>query len=68
VTIKRSILVFQAGTAVSTRLRGEPNSYNVIVADAARLECTIHAWDERRFRPLAPTRFVKTDGEWHRES
>jgi 3',5'-cyclic AMP phosphodiesterase CpdA len=67
VAIKRSILVFQAGTAVSTRLRGEPNSYNVIVADPPRLVCTVHAWDERRFRPLAPTRFVKTDDEWRQE-
>jgi 3',5'-cyclic AMP phosphodiesterase CpdA len=68
VTIKRSILVFQAGTAVSTRLRGEPNSYNVIAVDPPRLSCTVHAWDGRAFRPLAPTRFLKTDGEWRREA
>jgi 3',5'-cyclic AMP phosphodiesterase CpdA len=67
VTIKRSILVFQAGTAVSTRLRGEPNSYNLILLDPPRLACTVHAWDGQRFRPLAPTRFLKTDDEWRRE-
>jgi 3',5'-cyclic AMP phosphodiesterase CpdA len=66
VTIKRSILVFQAGTAVSTRLRGEANSYNLIAIDAPRLSCTVHAWDGRRFRPLEPTRFVKSDDEWKR--
>jgi 3',5'-cyclic AMP phosphodiesterase CpdA len=66
VTIKRSILVFQAGTAVSTRLRGEANSYNLIALDAPRLSCTVHAWDGRRFLPLEPTRFVKSDEEWTR--
>jgi len=68
VTIKRSILVFQAGTAVSTRLRGEANSYNLISIDAPRLSCTVHAWDGERFRPLEPTRFLKTDDEWRREA
>ena len=67
VSIKRSILVFQAGTAVSTRLRGEPNSYNLIVVDPPRLVCTVHAWDGQAFRPLAPTRFLKTDDEWRKE-
>jgi 3',5'-cyclic AMP phosphodiesterase CpdA len=68
VTIKRSILVFQAGTAVSTRLRGEANSYNLIAIDPPRLSCTVHAWDGERFRPLEPTRFLKTDDEWRREA
>lgn len=68
VTIKRSILVFQAGTAVSTRLRGEANSYNLISIDPPRLSCTVHAWDGQRFRPLEPTRFVKADDEWRREA
>jgi 3',5'-cyclic AMP phosphodiesterase CpdA len=67
VAIKRSILVFQAGTAVSTRLRGEANSYNLISLDPPRLSCTVHAWDGRRFRPLEPTTFVKTADEWRRE-
>jgi len=67
VSIKRSILVFQAGTAVSTRLRGEPNSYNLILLDPPRLSCTVHAWDGQGFRPLAPTRFIKTDDEWRKE-
>ena len=68
VTIKRSILVFQAGTAVSTRLRGEPNSYNLIVFDPPHLACTIHAWEGQRFQPLPPTRFLKTDHDWRREA
>jgi 3',5'-cyclic AMP phosphodiesterase CpdA len=67
VDIKRSMLVVQAGTAVSRRLRGETNSYNVIRLEAPRLDCTVRSWDGRRFRPLAPTRFEKVDGEWRRE-
>ncbi|PYQ15054.1 MAG: 3',5'-cyclic-nucleotide phosphodiesterase [Acidobacteria bacterium] len=67
VAIKRAILVFQAGTAVSTRLRGEANSYNLILLDPPRLSCTVHAWDRHGFRPLAPTRFLNTGGEWQRQ-
>ena len=56
-------LVIQAGTATSTRLRGdEAQSFNWIetAADAVRLR--VHAWQEGRFEPGKPVAF-RFDGE-----
>jgi 3',5'-cyclic AMP phosphodiesterase CpdA len=65
--LRRGMVVVQAGTTVSRRLRGEPNSYNVIRIDPPRLECTVRSWDGRQFRPERPTRYVKADDGWRKE-
>jgi 3',5'-cyclic AMP phosphodiesterase CpdA len=42
-----SALVVQAGT-ISARLRGEPNSFNVLRLNRPKISVTRHTWDETR--------------------
>jgi 3',5'-cyclic AMP phosphodiesterase CpdA len=63
-SIRRSMLVAQAGTATSIRHRGEPNTYNWITVDPPRLSIEMRAWDGAAFVTRAVTRYVKRDDEW----
>jgi 3',5'-cyclic AMP phosphodiesterase CpdA len=48
-------LIVHAASATSTRLRDEPNAYNLITIDEGRIEVEVHAWDGRRlFAAVAP--------------
>jgi 3',5'-cyclic AMP phosphodiesterase CpdA len=69
--IKRSILSVQAGTAISTRRRHEPNAYNVIeihpLAEGAphpRVAVHVRAWNGQKFAPLTTTNYQKMDNRW----
>jgi 3',5'-cyclic AMP phosphodiesterase CpdA len=66
-TIRRSILVVQAGTATSLRVRSEPNTYNLITVDGPALGLAVRGWDGARFAPLTSVRYAKRDEEWVRE-
>ena len=50
-------LIVHAASATSTRLRNEPNAYNLITIAAGQIEVEVHAWDGRQLfaavRPLA---------------
>ena len=63
-----SAIFVQAGTALSTRGRGETNSFNAIQVEADRIGIRQHAWDAeaRRFAPQALEEFHRTAGGWHR--
>jgi 3',5'-cyclic AMP phosphodiesterase CpdA len=68
VDVKRSILVAQAGTAVSHRRRGEPNAYNLIDIEPAegdgRVTIEVRVWSEGMFRTGTTTRYEKREGSW----
>lgn len=64
----RSALVIQAGTAASTRSRGEPNSFNLIEIDkpvltVKRFECSVAA---EGFALATTEHFTQTERGWSR--
>lgn len=63
VKVKRSILVAQAGTAVSSRGRGEPNAYNLVTLDpvSARIRIEVRAWDGAGFARMAVSEHARRD-------
>ncbi len=56
----------QGGTALSTRGRGEANSFNVIRAELNRIAVEQHSWDGNSFRLLSTENFHRADAMWHR--
>jgi 3',5'-cyclic AMP phosphodiesterase CpdA len=67
VRIKRTILVAQAGTAISHRRRNEPNAYNLITLIPPSVELQVRTWTGRAFEPLASTRYTKIENHWTRQ-
>ncbi|MEP6535531.1 MAG: metallophosphoesterase [Bryobacteraceae bacterium] len=67
-TVSRSAICVQGGTALSTRGRGEANSFNVIRSEFHQIEVEQHSWDELKqsFIPCAVERFHRVDGVWRR--
>lgn len=61
---ERSILVIQAGTALSHRTRGLPNSFNVLELNPNEVTLTIYEWNEKgRFEAEKMMRF-EGRGSW----
>lgn len=61
-----SALVVQAGTALSTRGRGENNSFNVLRVAARNVEVQRHAWDGAAYRREASEAFAHSGSGWAR--
>lgn len=61
-----SVLLVQAGTATSTRERGEPNSYNLVGLRASHVSVEVRAWDGRGFAPLREEAYQREAGVWRR--
>jgi 3',5'-cyclic AMP phosphodiesterase CpdA len=62
----RSAIFVQAGTACSTRGRGEPNSYNVIRLDASSIEIRTLSASIAGFEPSSIQRFDRSPSGWVR--
>ena len=62
----RSAIVVEAGTATSTRARGEPNAFNVLRADREAVRVERLAWDRRKreFASVHAERFVRAPQGW----
>ena len=68
--VKRSIISVQAGTATSSRRRGnppEPNAYNLITINPDHVTIQVRAWNGAKFDNAARTHFSRIDGVWQRE-
>jgi len=59
-------LVVQAGTATSTRARGEVNSFNLIRVEPERVEVDRYGWDVigRAFRLTRTESFIRSGNVW----
>ncbi len=60
----RSAIFVQAGTACSTRGRGEPNSYNVIRLDNSSMEIRVLSAAIRGFESSSVQRFDQSPSGW----
>jgi 3',5'-cyclic AMP phosphodiesterase CpdA len=63
-TRKRSVVVAQAGTAISNRRRGEPNSYNLLLIDGARIEINERRWTDVGFCNTTTSVFANENEQW----
>jgi 3',5'-cyclic AMP phosphodiesterase CpdA len=61
---RASVLSVQAGTATSTRRRGEPNAYNWITISPDLCSVTVRAWCDGKFAQSLVTRYECVDGAW----
>jgi len=62
-----SALIVQAGTAISSRTRGEANAFNVVRIDLPRIAVERLEWHPERasFVVAATDRFQRAAGGWH---
>ena len=57
-------LVIQAGTATSTRVRGQGQSFNLIEIEPGEVKVTIETWDGTAFSRGDSQRFLRGDEHW----
>ncbi len=63
---KGAILFVHAGTAISTRLRGEPNSYNLLRVEPTAVTCTVRAFAGHNFLDAETSHYTLLGGRWTR--
>jgi 3',5'-cyclic AMP phosphodiesterase CpdA len=63
---RHSVLVVQAGTCVSRRLRGEPNAFNVLRLERDRAAIEVRAWGGTSFETASVARFRRAGRAWER--
>lgn len=60
----RSIIVVQAGTAISRRIRSEPNGYNILRLDRTTIDIEVRAWNGSAFVKEKQAVYRLKDKEW----
>lgn len=60
----RAIVAVHAGTCMSTRRRGESNSYNRLTIEEHRLDIRQRIWNGKRFADGAHKEYVREAGRW----
>src|SRR5689334_961705 len=64
VTRAGGVLVVQAGTATSTRVREQEQSFNAIDIGEGSATITVYAWDGEDFRPNDARAYSWQEGRW----
>jgi hypothetical protein len=64
IEIKKSILVVQAGTAISQRRRSEANAYNLITINENCVRLEVRAWNGHGFACTGITEFSNSESGW----
>ena len=64
---ERSIIVAQAGTAISNRVREEPNSYNVIYVNENWFEVCVRVYKQTDFVEKQRIKYNYVNGQWSQE-
>jgi 3',5'-cyclic AMP phosphodiesterase CpdA len=62
--VVEGVVVAHAGTAISDRLVGEANGFNLIEGDRASLAVQHWAWSSKTFRPDRVSSFRRGEGGW----
>jgi 3',5'-cyclic AMP phosphodiesterase CpdA len=65
---RRSMIVVQAGTAASRRVRNEPNAFNVITLDQDLIEISVRVWNGAKFSAIEAIRYRLHDNAWVKAS
>lgn len=64
----RTFILSQAGTAVSTRLRGEPASYNILALTNQGITVEVHRWGDAGFAIENRVDYVRGEKGWTQAS
>jgi 3',5'-cyclic AMP phosphodiesterase CpdA len=61
---QRTIISAQAGTAISRRVRHEPNAFNWITTDSESMTIEMMTWNGQTFVAAKTERYLKKSGSW----
>lgn len=64
--ISKSIIVAQAGTAISTRYRGETNTYNLISLERNSVTITVRSWNGKKFIEQSTSTYIRSNLFWQK--
>lgn len=65
---RRSIIVAQAGTAISNRRRDDPNSYNFITINERVIDIEVRVWNGNSFEKSELVSYKYFDNKWEKSN